>query len=82
MGFRKAYWVKNILKFLTVMFVLLAIWTESMISWLFFVLACLFGFAMLLVTFKYWKCPACGKNLGGSKPTYCPHCSEKLDWFN
>ena len=82
MDFRKAYWVKNILTFLTVMFALLAILIESMISWLFFVLACLFGFAMLLVTFKYWKCPKCGKNLGGSKPTNCPHCSEKLDWFN
>lgn len=81
MDYRKAYWVKNVLTLLSVIFLLLTLLIESRIFWLFFALACVSGVAMLMVTVKFWKCPQCGKNLGGSKPTYCPHCSERLEWM-
>ena len=81
MDFRKAYRVKNHLTLLTLLFLLSSLLIETGISWLLFALACLAGAAMLYINVKFWKCPDCGKNLGGSKPTYCPHCSKKLEWI-
>ena len=81
MDFRKAYGVKNLLTLCTVLFLVLSLLMEGTLSWLFFVFACLSGAVMRYINFKFWKCPDCGKNLGGSKPTYCPHCSKKLEWM-
>ena len=36
--------------------------------------------AMVFLTFKWWRCPKCGKQLGRSIKTYCPHCGEKIDY--
>ena len=80
MNFRKAYLLKSLLTFCTVVFLLLSLLATGFFSWLLFFFAVIAGAAMLVVNFKYWKCPECGKNLGGSKPIYCPHCSERLDW--
>ena len=31
-----------------------------------------------VISFKYWRCPQCGKWLGWAKQS-CKHCGEKLD---
>lgn len=34
--------------------------------------------AVVLVNLRFWRCPACGKNLGRTIGKYCPHCGAAL----
>lgn len=38
----------------------------------------LLALLLFLVTWRYWRCPACGRLLGRDEPKHCPECGTRL----
>ena len=49
-------------------------------SYLLLALAAALWVVMLVILFRYWRCPVCGKNLPKmGKTTECPKCGARID---
>lgn len=76
MRLRNVITMVRVLVVLIVVFVLLARVTQATA---FICLAIGMPFVLLVVELVFWRCPDCGKFLGGLYVKHCPNCGSKLD---